>query len=461
MRKRLLRAFWAGNLAMVLLLLVFVAGMVSDDIAGDRGSLRAILHTASAWTSEASSNLQELADRISEAGSPLQVTFLIPSGIVLAESGGSPQDGRALIRRPEVLAALSGGVGDTISFSRSLIHPSINVAVLLRGRLVLHLQKPIQKIASLLYVYLPLTLALLAIMAGISRWLLSPVTRRIGQQLAQVQELLKGATRRDQIDPAAYFPEIRPAMEHITYLIDRMRYDLEQIRRTQDMQRDFVGNSSHELKSPLTSVLGFAEMIHDEPDMPLARRQEYLGYILAECQRMQDVIDDILMLERQERAENQAMERVDLRRVALEVAASLKPQAARKGIRIRVEGEAAIPAQEADMRELIRNLVSNAVRYGRAGGWVRVGLADGQLTVRDNGVGIAPEHQPRIFEKFYRVDAARDRREGGTGLGLAIVAGITNRYGAKIHLDSAPGKGSCFTVAFPEANLKTKEEEKP
>ena len=164
---------------------------------------------------------------------------------------------------------------------------------------------------------------------------------------------------------------------------------------------------------------------------------------------MQDVINDILMLERQEREESQEKDLVNLRQVALQVASTLMPQAARKDIQIQVEGEASVFAQEVDMRELLRNLMSNAVRYGRAGGWVRVELLGRRLTVRDNGMGIAPEHQPRIFEKFYRADAARDRREGGTGLGLAIVAGITNRYGAKIHLDSAPDKGSCFTVDFP------------
>ncbi len=449
MRKRLLRAYWAGNLVTVLMVLAFVAVMVSYDIASDRGSLRAILHTASAWTTEAGSPLQDLADRISEAGSPLQVTFLMPGGIVLAESGGGEQDGLAMVRRPEVLAALSGKVGEEISFSDSLIHPTINAAVLLGGRLILHLKKPIQEISYVLFVYLPLTLLLVGVMVAISRWLLNPVTHRIVHQLEQVQALLEGTTQRDEIDPEAYFPEIRPAMEHITYLIDRLRYDLEQIGKAQDMQRDFVDNSSHELKSPLTSVLGFAEMIHDEPDMPLAQRQEYLGYILAECQRMQDVINDILMLERQEREESQEKDLVNLRQVALQVASTLMPQAARKDIQIQVEGEASVFAQEVDMRELLRNLMSNAVRYGRAGGWVRVELLGRRLTVRDNGMGIAPEHQPRIFEKFYRADAARDRREGGTGLGLAIVAGITNRYGAKIHLDSAPDKGSCFTVDFP------------
>ncbi len=460
MRKRLLRSYWLGNLLTVLLVMVFVGIMVTTDIANDRGNLQAILHTASAWTAEARSNLQEMAEQIAQAAPPLRVTFVMPNGIVLADSGGETPDGQALVMRQEVREAMAGETGDDLDFSDSWIHPTLNAAVLLNGRLVLHLQKPIQEISYVLFVYLPLTFLLLGVMVAISHWLIDPVTRRMVRQLEQVQELLEGTTQREDIDPDAYFPELRPAMEHITYLIDRMRYDLEQIRKTQDMQRDFVDNSSHELKSPLTSVLGFAEMIYDEPDMPLKERQEYLGYILTECQRMSDVISDILMLERQERVDSQGHGRVNLRQMADQVAVTLKPQAQSQGISIQVTGQCSVRALEVDMRELLRNLMSNAVRYGRHGGWVKVNLADRQLSVSDNGMGIAPEHLARIFEKFYRVDAARDRREGGTGLGLAIVAGITNRYGAKIHVESTPGEGSVFTVDFPEEAAEAAKEEK-
>lgn len=457
MRKRLLRFYWMGNLLTLLLVMVYAAVMLITDIQSDRGALRAILNTASAWTSEASSNLQQLADRIAQSAPPLRVTFVMPNGIVLAESGGVTRDGALLVSRPEVAEALAGGTGDELSFSDGLITPTLNAATLLGGRLVLHLQTPVQEVRYALLIYLLLTVLLLVAMTAVSRWLIDPMTRRIVCQLQQVQQLLEGTARQEDIDPAAYFPELRPAMEHIIYLIGHMRYDLEQIRKNRDMQRDFVDNSSHELKSPLTSIQGFAEMISEEPDMPLPQRQEYLSYILMECRRMQNVINDILMLERQERPSGQEESPVDLRQSALQVAALLKPQAAHKNISIQVEGEASVPAQEADMRELLRNLMSNAIRYGKEGGWVQVELAGRRLSVRDNGRGIAPEHQSRVFEKFYRVDAARDRLEGGTGLGLAIVAGITNRYGARLHLASQPGQGSCFTVDFPDGKPESEE----
>jgi len=448
MRRSLLRAYWVGNALTLLLVVVFAAVMIVSDIETDRGSLKAVLNTASAWTAEASSNLQDLADRIAASSEPLRVTFLLPNGIILADSGQGEQDGQALLSRPEVRQALLGQVGDDLSFSESLIHPSLNAAVMLGNRLILHLKNPIREIEYLVTIYLPLIALMFLVMVAVCHWLLEPVTRRMVRQLEQVRGLLEGTLHRGEIDAAGYYPELKPALESITYLIGRMQDDLEQIVKTQDMQRDFVDNSSHELKSPLTSIAGFAEMMEEEPDMPAEQRGEYLGYILAECRRMTGIINDILLLEKQDRVEGQAHGAVSLRKVADQVAAALQPQAAQKDIGIRVSGQCTVRASEQDMWELLRNLMGNAVRYGRRGGFVRVALEEDALVVEDDGIGISPEHQPRIFEKFYRVDSARTRQDGGSGLGLAIVAAITNRYGAAIHVDIQPGRGSRFTVRF-------------
>jgi len=449
MRKQLLRAYWLGNALTLLIVVVFAAVMVVTDLQTDRGSLLAILNTASAWTTEASSNLQELADKIASSSPPLRVTFLMPNGIILADSGEGLQDGAGLLLQPEVAMALRQGVGDHFSFSGSILHPSIRAAMLLDGRLILHLDNPIEEVFHLVTIYLPLLLVMFLLMVAISHWLMRPVTSRMVRQLEQVRDLLDGTAQRAQIDPDEFFDELRPAMENILYLIDRMRYDLDQIGKTRDMQRDFVDNSSHELKSPLTSITGFAEMLQDEPDLPLPQRLEYLGYILKECERMTGIINDILLLERQDRQAPAELKPVDLRRVSEQVIQALGPQAAQKGITMRLKGQASLMADERDMWELLRNLVSNAVRYGHRGGWVQVNLAEGRLEVSDNGIGIKKEQQSRIFEKFYRADTAKDHDTGGTGLGLAIVAGITNRYGASIRVHSAEGKGSRFTVTFP------------
>lgn len=448
MRKQLLRAYWIGNALLLLFVLVFAAVMIYTDIQTDIGSLRAILNTASAWTSEASSNLQELADKIADSSPPLRVRFILPNGILLADSGFEETDSALLLSQPEVVQALKEGSGDDLSFRDSILHPSINAAMLLNNRLVLHLKNPIEEIMQLATIYLPMVCLMFLAMVAVSRLLMHPVTGKMVRQLEEVRDLLEGVKSSAQIDTGKAFPEIRPAMENIVYLIDRMRYDLEQISKTRDMQRDFVDNSSHELKSPLTSITGFAEMLADDPALPEQQRTEYLGYILAECQRMAGIINDILLLEKHDAALPDEQPEVKLEELALQVAAALQPQAAQKGIAIYVSGRLRIKAVEQDMWDLLRNLMGNAVRYGKQGGWVKVELSDSRLKVCDNGIGIAKEHHSRIFEKFYRTDSARDREMGGTGLGLAIVAGITNRYGASIAVDSEPGRGSCFTVNF-------------
>lgn len=450
MRRRLLRAFWIGHGLTMLILLVLVGIMVVSDINTDFGSLRAILHTASAWTMEASSNLQELADKIASAASPLQVTFIMPNGIILAESGTLPQNGQSLLLQPEVQQALALGMGEHLSFEQSWLHPSVNAATLLSGRLILHLSNPIQEVYYLITVYLPVIAVMGLLMVWVSRNLLHPVTRNIDYQLRQIQGVLEGTVKSTDLQPQGYYPELRPALENITYLIDRMRYDLEQIGKTQDMQRDFVDNSSHELKSPLTSIAGFAEMIHDDPHMELEERQQYLGFILTECQRMIAIINDILLLEKQAHRLQAAASPNQVHKVAQEVATSLMPQAQTRRIQLKVSGQGCVKATEQDLYDLLRNLMSNAIRYGRESGFVQVLIENRQLQVKDNGLGINPEHQQRIFEKIFRADSARHRQDGGSGLGLSIVAAITNRYGAKIQVDSQPGVGSVFTVVFPE-----------
>jgi two-component system phosphate regulon sensor histidine kinase PhoR len=445
-RRLLRRSYWLGNSITMLFVVAFVAFLVQTDLRNDRNSLNAILSTASAWTTEASSNLQQLADKIADSAPPMRVTFLMPNGIILADSGLDDQDGKALLARPEVQDALTQGAGEGMQWDAGLFHPSLTAAAKLNDRLLLHLNMPINEIRHLLVYYIPGMVLLFGLLNLISRLMLYPATNKLVAQLTQVQHLLEGTVARAAINPDDYFPEIRQVMVTIGFLSDRLRRDLEQVQQSRDMQRDFVDNTSHELKSPLTSIVGFAEMLA-EGDLSDQKQQEYLGYIIRESTRMIAVINDILMLEHAE-APADDLEQVDMHHVAQEVRSSLQPQAAEKDIRVSVTGELTVTAVEQDMWELIRNLVSNAIRYGSQGGWVRVMFSLGRMTVADNGIGIEEEHLPRVFEKFYRADKSRSRNEGGTGLGLSIVANIVLRYGASIHVDSQPGQGTTFTVDF-------------
>lgn len=452
MLKRLRQAFLWASVVTMLAVLLFVFVLLRVDMRSDLGSLKAILNTATAWTGEASSTLNDLAYKLADSSPSMRVTFLLPSGIVLADSGETLPDGEALVRSEAVQEAKAGAIGEAIDW-RHPFSPTLYAAAMLgEGQMVLHLSYQDDEVRQLMQLMVPgLLLLTMAITLG-AQLFLRPLTTRLGGQLEQISDLLQGVIERDQIDPNAFYPELRPSMVNICRMIDRMRYDLKEIEGAQRMQRDFVDNTSHELKSPLTSILGFAQMLQEEEGLSPQKQQEYVGYIVKDSHRMLAIIEDILLLERQQKPGADQTEDVQLRKVADEVARSLAPQCGQKGITIQVQGGMQVRAVEQDMWDLLRNLMANAVRYGKEQGRVEVRMQGMMLTVRDDGVGIAPEHLPHIFEKFYRADKAGSRNMGGTGLGLPIVAGIVNRYDASIHVDSTPGEGSCFTVDFGGAH---------
>lgn len=233
-------------------------------------------------------------------------------------------------------------------------------------------------------------------------------------------------------------------------------FDLTGVRRLQAVRRDFVANVSHELKTPLTVIRGFSETLASELD-PANPHGQFAETIRANAERMQRLVDDLLDLSRVESGGwTPSPAPVDVAAAAREVVSSYDDEARAKELRIQtlIAGDAAtVSADPMALRQALGNLVENAVRYTPQGGEITVfarrddgGVA---LGVRDTGMGIPPEHLPRIFERFYRVDAARSRAAGGTGLGLAIVKHLVEAHGGRVQADSAPGRGTTVTLHFP------------
>ena len=229
--------------------------------------------------------------------------------------------------------------------------------------------------------------------------------------------------------------------------------DVTQAERVETMRRDFVANVSHELRTPLTVLVGFLETVR-ELKLDPQRVRDYLRMMDEQASRMQRIIDDLLTLSTLEAAPPPPGERV---RVAPLLARVHADAAALSGGRheISLNGEPAMDllGAESELASAFGNLVSNSIRYTPAGGKVRLTWRDGpdgaSFSVEDTGVGIAPEHIPRLTERFYRVDRSRSRETGGTGLGLAIVKHAVARHQATLEVDSRPGAGSRFTVRFP------------
>ncbi|HEX6321510.1 MAG TPA: phosphate regulon sensor histidine kinase PhoR [Burkholderiales bacterium] len=229
--------------------------------------------------------------------------------------------------------------------------------------------------------------------------------------------------------------------------------DTTQAERVEDMRRDFVANVSHELRTPLTVLVGFLETVRELP-LDAQRVRDYTGMMREQAARMQHIIEDLLALSTLESAPPPPEERVrvapllDRLRVDAEALS-----AGRHEISLLGKPTKDLLGSETELVSAFGNLVSNAIRYTPAGGKVCIAWHDGEegasFTVEDSGVGIAPEHIPRLTERFYRVDRSRSRETGGTGLGLAIVKHALLRHQATLEIASQPGMGSRFTARFP------------
>lgn len=235
-------------------------------------------------------------------------------------------------------------------------------------------------------------------------------------------------------------------------------HDLTELRRLEAVRRDFVANVSHELKTPLTSISGYAEtLLAESPDSKTTER--FLTTILSNARRMQRLVDDLLDLSRIEAGRWQpARTPVDIAAVARESWMALAGPADAQVIEFDVDvaPDAEMICADLDgVRQVLTNLLDNSVRYTPEGGWVRLrSRREGEgisISVADNGVGITRDHLPRIFERFYRADQSRSREEGGTGLGLAIVKHLVEAHGGRVYAESELGRGTTVTCWFPDS----------
>jgi two-component system phosphate regulon sensor histidine kinase PhoR len=235
-------------------------------------------------------------------------------------------------------------------------------------------------------------------------------------------------------------------------------FDLTQLRRLEQIRRDFVANVSHELRTPLTVVGGFAEALA-EGGVAEDQRLQFTDAIRVHTARMQRIVDDLLDLSRIESGGwVPTPEPVDVALIAAEAVAAITPEAQIKGVDVRLEADASLPPLHVDrtaLRQVLANLLENSVKH-TAGGEVVVfatQAANGtRIGVRDTGSGIPAHHLPRIFERFYRADPARARQSGGTGLGLAIVKHLVEAHGGSVSAESEVGVGTTITAVFPEAS---------
>jgi two-component system phosphate regulon sensor histidine kinase PhoR len=234
------------------------------------------------------------------------------------------------------------------------------------------------------------------------------------------------------------------------------------LRRIEEMRADFVANASHELRTPLAALSGFIDTLQGPARDDPKARERFLGIMHAQATRMARLIDDLLSLSRVELSAHVRPDTaIDITPLVRQVVDGLEPLAKERSVVIDADlpnAPATIAGDREELLRLVENLIENALKYGASGGKVNVSLVSAEapdgsgeirLVVRDFGPGIAPEHLPRLTERFYRVDVGDSRAQGGTGLGLSLVKHILNRHRGRLLIESVPGEGATFTACFP------------
>ena len=363
---------------------------------------------------------EELLEQFTKAAPEKRLTIISPDGTVLGDTDKESRENHAT--RPEAMEAKENGVGEDVRRSATTGIYTIYVARVFTdgyiGRAAMSLSTVDTLVAQ--------TAVGLVAAAVLSLALALLLARRLAASTAKPVEEAEVAVR--QVDETL-----------------------------QAARSEFTANVTHELKTPLTSIKGFTDMLSSGMVTKPEDQQRFLTMISVEVDRLSNLVDDILTVSELETvAGATGTERAPLKSIAQEVQTILQPQADKAGVKLNVTGGEVVACIAPDrFKEVAINLVENAIKYNRKGGrvTVTVGVAEGmaRFVVADTGIGIPEESQSRVFERFYRVDKGRSRAAGGTGLGLAIVKHIVALYQGQIKLASVVGSGTTVSVTLPLA----------
>jgi two-component system phosphate regulon sensor histidine kinase PhoR len=386
----------------------------------------------------------------------IRVTLIDDQGGVLCDSDADSRTMESHRGRPEIIQAMNGHTGSMIRYSKTLQAVLLYVAVPLdlgQTRWVVRTALSLSSINQLLSELFNKLLLLLAVLLMIIFGVGAYVYRKINPPL---EEIRLGAERFAHGRFAAKLPDYQ--VREIADLAAALNQMATQLDRLENLRREFVANVSHELKTPVTSIQGFAETLlegaRDNPE----DLERFLQIIARQSGRLADIIDDLLTLSRLESApldELLAIDRYALREILEACREACRSRADEKHIAILIDcsAEIQVMADRSLLTQAVINLVENAVKYSPEHTTVTVsGARDRQrvrITVVDQGPGIPEHHVPRLFERFYRADKARSRKLGGTGLGLAIVKHIANVHQGDVEVVTRIGQGSTFAILLP------------
>ena len=367
-----------------------------------------------------------------------RITRISAEGTVLYDSGNDAETLENHSKRPEVKKALANGVGDDVRVSGTVGKEMYYYAILLQDGSVLRVAKTMDNLGAMARDSLPVIGALAVVMmifAGVlGRWQTERLIRPINE--LDIEHPLENVT----------YEELRPLLT----AMDRRNREKAAV---EDMRKEFSANVSHELKTPLTSISGYAEIMKNG----MVRAEDIPNFserIYKEAKRLITLIEDIIKLSKLDEGSVEIeKEEVDLYELSREIISRLSMQASMKHVHVSLSGE---PVTYVGIRqildEMIYNICENAIKYNVEGGsvsvWVGSTLSGPKIQVTDTGIGIPKEHQERIFERFFRVDKSHSKERGGTGLGLSIVKHGALLHNAKVRVESDTGKGTRMEILF-------------
>ena len=406
-------------------------------------------------------DLQEQVERLQSSAMDenSRITVIASDGTVAADSEiDRPDVMENHLEREEVREAFADGTGSDTRSSESLGESMLYVAARSAcGDYVVRMAIPYTNLIDYMITIFPVLLLGTGIAFAVSVVIAIRFSDTITTPLSEIcAEMGKvRGTQQDFSFKKYKYRELNVISETTMKMAAEIRAHMERLEREKGIRQEFFSNASHELKTPITSVRGYAELLDQGFIRDEATKKDFYARILKETDNMTNLINDILMISRLEAKEAEVtFSDVRIGPLLAEVFESMEPIAADAQVMLHKEcSPVSIEASARQLRELVMNLVSNGIKYNHPGGnvWVEAWPESGRLfiQVKDDGCGISRADQERIFERFYRVDKGRSKKIGGTGLGLSIVKHIVEYYSGSIRLESEPGKGSCFTVELP------------
>lgn len=278
------------------------------------------------------------------------------------------------------------------------------------------------------------------------------ISRNIARKRFEEYDL-EGAGHRDELD---YL------ITHSMRASKTMEREIQRLNKIENYRKEFIGDISHELKTPIFAIQGFLETLMDGALEDPSVNRKFLGKAMRNVNRLNYLTKDLMEISRLETGELKSdIQKINLHYVIHDVVEGLQLKAQKEGVKIRLrdlDHHLTVLADRNQIKQVLVNLIENAMKYNRPGGYIEIGVKEYQrephkilLYVKDSGIGIDPEHLPRITERFYRVDKSRSREKGGTGLGLSIVKHILESHGEKLFLESVPNQGTTFsfTLSLP------------